>query len=147
MRNLSLCLTLLLSLSLNAQDPEIEKLNRENNVFYAESIYFVAVDSNNVILTEKPWGNKVIVLNDKFFKSYQVIYTNSDGALEFMKFDYLKGSGSGKTYFSEGESKTEYLFFEEMKDNQLVYIFTRTKKVKGLILFFAVKNITKTKMW
>lgn len=134
------------SMSIFSQNFDPEKVNKENNIFGAESMYMVLLDSNNVVKTEKPWGKNITILNDKFFKSYEIIYTNSEGALEYIFFDYLKGKESGSTYFIERESKQEYVFFDTVKDNQPTYIFARSEKIKGFTMFFAIKNVAPTKL-
>jgi len=146
MRIVNLFFFSIFSIVVNAQNFDYEKVNRENNIFGAESIYMVLIDSNNVVNTEMPWGKNVTILNDKFFKSYQIIYTNKEGKLEYINFDYLKGSGSGTTYYSERESKSEYVFFDTLKEGDKVYIFAKSEKIKGFTMFFVIKKVYPTKL-
>src|SRR5690348_3657422 len=103
MRLTLLSVIILIALSSNAQTDN-------NKITYkAEGIYFIQVDKKGNEIARKPEGQNVLLVYDKFFKSYDILYDDADGQVSNLKLEYLANEQDGSIKMKDKKDNIYYV--------------------------------------
>lgn len=135
MKRLLFLIIIFSSISAYAQNDE--------KIFDANTIEALFIDSlSNKVLTSVPWGKDVAISFKPFFKNYQVVYIDKNGALGYINFDFLQNLQNAEIAYIERQSGKKYIFSKLVTDNkELVYSFKRDKTEKGVYVIFIIRNV------
>ena len=78
-------------------------------LYKAEGIYFIQLDKTGKEIARKPEGQDVSVHYDIFFKSYDIFYTDEDGATSILKLDYIGNGPSGSVKMKDKSNNIYYV--------------------------------------
>ncbi|NOU18110.1 MAG: hypothetical protein HOO91_11200 [Bacteroidales bacterium] len=115
----------------------------DEKVFRAPSMEALFIDSvSNKVMTSVPWGKTVIIVYKNYFKSYQVLYTDVDGALGFINFDYLQDLQDGNIVYTERKSGKKYILSKYVNDKgEVVYMFKKDRTDRGVFVVFVIQKV------
>ena len=99
-----------------------QKTDADQITYEAKAIYIILKNDNGVEVAKKPLGKSAMIFHNKFFKSYQVHYTNENGELAFAKFSYINTDKFGR-YRVKDPYGTMYFVKDEISvSNRLTFV-------------------------
>lgn len=121
-----------LALSCFSQSRETDKIKYD-----APGIYFVLQDQDGKEITRIPEGKDVMIEYDTFFKSYDLIYKNSQGTLSMLKLEYRKEEDGIISVVDRNGNSLIVMDFLETKGGLLIVY---PEKREGKTMMFLVNQ-------
>jgi hypothetical protein len=113
----------------------------DNNINYKDGLmYLIAVDKNGNEVGRKPIGQKVEISYDTFFKSYYIVFYDTDGAYSYYKYEYIKKEG----YIIKMTDKYKNSFFvvDSLKEDGKLSILN-SGDYGEFVVWTVIENVTR----
>lgn len=122
MKKAFLILTLNLFLFCNGQD------NKNKKNYYIKYNYLIVTDSKNSTIT-KPNGIDVRIVQDTFFKTFEIVYTNDKSEIEVLNLQFIREIKPDYWLMKDSFGNKFYVF-NHLEENYFTYKLV--EKLHGL---------------
>ncbi len=95
-----------------------------NSISYdAPGAFFVYYAADHTEVFRKPFGKEIEIYYDTFFKSYTLIYTNSEGRDLSVKFDYTGENQEQHCTYATDNGGGKWYIYDDLKNHGFLRIF------------------------
>ncbi len=117
----------------------------KDDKFYYESDtinFIVTKEKGGEEVLRKPVGKSVLIIYDKFFKSYSISYLNEDGKAEFFDLKYnpeFKGSEIKNAFRMEDSHGNTWYILDQLNSLGRLKILDARLRNDGLVPWFIIE--------